>query len=109
MIRYFVDGLNDRLLLVNFGRDLYLDQAPEPLLAAPEGYGWNVRWSSEDLTYGGNGTPPPEAGDGWRVMGEAAVVLAPEKLPPSDKVAAEKAAKERAKDRRRRERARLTE
>jgi maltooligosyltrehalose trehalohydrolase len=111
VVRYFVDrsGASDRLLLVNFGGDLYLDQAPEPLLAPPRGYGWGVLWSSEDRAYGGNGTPPPEARDGWRIMGEAAVVMAPEKLPPSDPAAAHKAAEERAKERRRRERTRLME
>lgn len=111
VLRYFVggDGTADRLLLVNFGGDLYLDQAPEPLLAPPRGYGWGVLWSSEDRAYGGNGTPPPEARDGWRVMGEAAVVMAPEKLPPADPDAAHKAAEERAKERRRRERTRLME
>jgi maltooligosyltrehalose trehalohydrolase len=112
VLRYFEgtpDGTKDRLLLVNFGRDLYLDQMPEPLLAAPEGRGWVVLWSSESPDYGGEGTPPPEAVDGWRVMGEAAIVLAPERLPPGDHDASHKAAKERTKERRRRERTRLEE
>jgi len=109
VLRYGTAGPSDRLLLVNFGSDLYLDQAPEPLLASPEGYGWGVRWSSEDRAYGGSGTPPPEARDGWRVMGEAAVVLAPELLPPHDADAAHKAAEERAAERRRRERTRMWE
>jgi len=43
------------------------------------------------------------------VMGEAAVVLAPEPLPPSDRGAGEKAAGEWAKDRRRRERSPMPE
>jgi maltooligosyltrehalose trehalohydrolase len=109
LLRWFEDSLGDRLLLVNFGRDLHLDQTPEPLLAPPEGCRWQILWSSEDRKYGGNGTPPPEAGDGWRVMGEAAVVLAPEPLPELDRAAAAKAAAERARERRRRERARLME
>ena len=37
MLRFFGDGGDDRLLLVNLGRDLHLDPAPEPLLAPPEG------------------------------------------------------------------------
>jgi maltooligosyltrehalose trehalohydrolase len=112
VLRYFEgtpDGTNDRLLLVNFGRDLYLDQTPEPLLAPPEGRRWAVLWSSESPDYGGEGTPPPEAVDGWRVMGEAAIVLAPELLPLLDRDAVNKAAKERAKERKRRERTRLPE
>jgi maltooligosyltrehalose trehalohydrolase len=112
VIRYFEgtpDGTRDRLLLVNLGRDLYRDQAPEPLLAPPEGHGWDILWSSEDRAYGGNGTPPPEARDGWRVPGEAAVVLAPRPLPANDPAAVRVAAEARAADRRKRERTRLTE
>jgi maltooligosyltrehalose trehalohydrolase len=109
VIRYFHGGRGDRLLLVNFGPDLYRDTAPEPLLAPPAGCCWGVLWSSEDIRYGGNGTPPPEAGDGWRVPGEAAVVLAPEPVPPHDRKAAAAAAEERQKERMRRERTRLRE
>jgi maltooligosyltrehalose trehalohydrolase len=103
VLRYFAGGRADRLLLVNFGRDLHLDSAAEPLLAPPEGCGWGVLWSSEAPEYGGNGTAPPETGDGWRAPGEAAVVLAPQELPPHD-VEADRQAEERAKDRRQRER-----
>jgi maltooligosyltrehalose trehalohydrolase len=112
VLRYFEgtpDGTKDRLLLVNFGRDLYLDQTPEPLLAPPEGHGWSVLWSSEAPDYGGDGTPPPEAVDGWRIIGEAAVLLAPERLPPVDRLAAQEAAEVRAKERKRRERTPLRE
>jgi maltooligosyltrehalose trehalohydrolase len=110
LLRFFAggDGRADRLLLVNFGPDLYLDAAPEPLLAPPEGCGWNVLWSSEDRRYGGEGTPPAETVDGWRVMGEAALVLAPELHPPRDEDV-HKRASARAKERMRRERTRLTE
>jgi len=77
VLRYFAEDGDDRLLLVNLGRDLPLDPAPEPLLAPPEGKGWDVHWSSEDPRYGGSGTVPPETEEGWRVRGEAAVVLVP--------------------------------
>jgi maltooligosyltrehalose trehalohydrolase len=112
VIRYFegtADGCNDRLLVVNLGRDLHLTQTPEPLLGAPEGCGWGLRWSSEATEYGGCGTPPFETADGWRIMGEAAVVLAPEELPPLDPSAVEERAKEHAKERKRRERTRFWE
>jgi maltooligosyltrehalose trehalohydrolase len=109
VLRYFNGGRGDRLLLVNFGRDLYRDTAPEPLLAPPAECCWGVRWSSEDLRYGSNGTPPPEAADGWRVMGEAAVVLAPEPVPPHDGKAAHTAAGERQRERMVRERSRMRE
>ncbi len=76
VVRYFGDG-GDRLLLVNFGRDLHFNPAPEPLLAPPEGKQWQVRWSSEEPRYGGCGTAPPDTEDNWRVPGESAVVLVP--------------------------------
>jgi maltooligosyltrehalose trehalohydrolase len=82
VLRYFHDG-GDRLLLVNLGRDLHLYPAPEPLLAPPEGMRWGVLWSSEDVRYGGGGTPPAETDDGWHVPGHAAIVLAPEPEPPA--------------------------
>ncbi|MBN9521569.1 malto-oligosyltrehalose trehalohydrolase [bacterium] len=107
VVRYFAGGTGDRLLLVNFGTDLYLDQAPEPLLAPPVGYAWGVLWSSEDRAYGGVGTPPPEARDGWRLPGEAAVVMAPQPAPPAAPKAVRAAAEVRAGQRRERERERF--
>ncbi len=81
VLRYFVDGGEDRLLLVNLGRDLHLDPAPEPLLAPPAGKRWEVLWSSEDLRYGGNGTAPPDTDENWRIPGEAALALVPREAP----------------------------
>src|SRR5262249_38647606 len=60
VLRFFGADGDDRLLLVNFGRDLHLDPAPEPLLAPPEDREWTVQWSSEDPRYGGYGTPAPD-------------------------------------------------
>ena len=79
VLRYFAHDGADRLLLVNLGRDLLLDVAPEPLLAPPQESVWAIAWSSEDARYGGNGTAPVERDDGWHVPGNAAVVLAPER------------------------------
>ncbi len=77
VLRYFSEG-DDRLLVVNLGRDLHLVPAPEPLLAPPDGASWEVVWSSEDPRYGGCGAPPPEDREGgWRLAGQAAVVLRP--------------------------------
>jgi len=78
VLRFFVPERQDRLLVVNFGRDLHLDPAPEPLLAPPEGHHWAIRWSSEDRRYGGCSTPPLDTEENWRIPGEAAVVLVPE-------------------------------
>ena len=67
VLRFFGDGGDDRLLLVNLGRDLHLDPAPEPLLAPPANRLWDVLWSSEDPRYGGGGTAPPDTEDNWRI------------------------------------------
>ena len=64
------DG-DDRLLLVNFGRDLHLDPAPEPLLAPPEGADWRVLWSSEDRALRRlRARCHPDTEDNWRLPGE---------------------------------------
>lgn len=77
LLRFFGQAGNDRLLLVNFGTDLHLDPAPEPLLAPPEGMGWQILWSSEDPRYGGAGTPGLDSADNWRIPGHAAAALRP--------------------------------
>ena len=82
VLRFFGDDGDDRLLLVNLGRDLHLDPAPEPLLAPPEDKLWDVLWSSEDPRYGGDGTPPPDTEDNWRIPGHAAIALVPRPAPP---------------------------
>ncbi len=77
VLRFFGADGDDRLVVVNLGRDLRLESAPEPLLAPPEGATWKTLWSSEDPRYGGTGAPPVETEVGWRIPGEAAVVLRP--------------------------------
>jgi len=76
LVRFFGEtGDDDRLLLVNLGRDLYLSPAPEPLLAPPEGSEWALLWTSEDPHYGGASTPHWPSEGSWHLSGEAAVVL----------------------------------
>jgi maltooligosyltrehalose trehalohydrolase len=77
VLRFFAEDGADRLLLVNLGRDVHLDPAPEPLLAPPEGKPWSLLWSSEDIRYGGCGTPAIETDENWCIPGESAVALAP--------------------------------
>jgi len=82
VLRYFAGaeqgGDDDRLLVVNFGRDLPLTPAPEPLLAPPWGKRWSLQWSSEDPRYGGGGTPAPDTEkEGWLLPGRCAMVLRP--------------------------------
>lgn len=75
-LRLFGTDGADRLLIVNLGRDLRLDPAPEPLLAPPEDRQWRLLWSSDDNRYGGDGTPNLFL-PGWWLPGECTVVLEP--------------------------------
>jgi maltooligosyltrehalose trehalohydrolase len=77
LLRFFGENGDDRLLIVNLGRDLRLDPAPEPLLAPPAGRLWDILWSSEAPAYGGCGTPPLETADNWQIPGHAAVLMQP--------------------------------
>jgi maltooligosyltrehalose trehalohydrolase len=78
VLRFFGEVADDdRLLLVNFGSDLHLDPAPEPLLAPIEGRKWRTKWSSEDPAYAGCGTPVLETEENWRLPGQIAVLLEP--------------------------------
>ncbi len=79
VLRYFGEGENDRLLIVNLGSDLHLDPAPEPLLTPVAGTLWDTLWSSEDIHYGGLGTPPIDTEENWKIPGHAAVVLTPKR------------------------------
>ncbi len=63
VLRFFGDDGDDRLLLVNLGRTLHLDPAPEPLLAPPAGTRWRIAWSSQDPRYGGSGTLAADAAE----------------------------------------------
>jgi maltooligosyltrehalose trehalohydrolase len=97
VLRYFSpDHSEDRLLVVNLGMDLELNPAPEPLLAPPEWKDWVKLWSSEDPDYGGCGTPPVDTEENWRIPGESAVVLRPQRrAEPSPAAAGKKSPKKR--------------
>ncbi len=84
VLRYFGEGGDDRLLIVNLGIDLDLNPAPEPLLAPPEGQRWSLMWSSEDVRYAGAGSYHPDMEDNWRIPGHAAIVMRPA-LPGDDR------------------------
>ncbi len=80
VLRYLDEEAEDRLLLVNLGRELHFSPAPQPLLAPPRGRRWAPIWSSEDPRYGGSGAPPPENEKGvWHLTAECAMLLAPAK------------------------------
>ena len=76
VLRFFAEDGDDRLLTINFGADLHLDPAPDPLLASAAG--WAIQWSSEDVRYGGTGTAPLETEENWWIPGHAAVLLRPQ-------------------------------
>ena len=75
VLRFFGDGNDDRLMIVNLGRDLTLPGVAEPLLAPASGKHWSLLWTSDDVRYGGCGTPAPDHDGGWFIPGEAAIVL----------------------------------
>jgi len=75
LIRFFGEDGDDRLLIVNLERDLELKPAPEPLLAPPEGSGWEMVWSSDDPAYGGTGVLPFDGIEKVRISGHAALAL----------------------------------
>jgi maltooligosyltrehalose trehalohydrolase len=77
VLRLFSRKHGDRVLLVNLGRDLCLEPAPEPLLAPPPGTEWALLFSTEDLKYGGSGTVPPDGKVYLRLAGNSAIVLLP--------------------------------
>ena len=74
-LRFFEPTGEDRLLIVNFGRDHNPTSIADPLMAPPRGKSWAVLWSSEDPRYGGTGTPPIDFSKGWHIPGHTAVVL----------------------------------
>ena len=82
-LRYFGEGDDCRLIVVNLGRDLYPVPNTEPLLTPPPGMDWSALWFSEHPRYDGSGVPPLDPIQPWRVPGHAAVVLKP--IPADDR------------------------
>ncbi|HET6247680.1 MAG TPA: malto-oligosyltrehalose trehalohydrolase [Tepidisphaeraceae bacterium] len=76
-LRFFAEGNDDRLLLINFGADVHLGAIAEPLIAPPLGKKWDIQWSSEDAKYLGHGIAPITCGEDWRLTAHAAVLLRP--------------------------------
>jgi maltooligosyltrehalose trehalohydrolase len=83
VLRYLPPDGETRLLVVNLGVAIARPFLAQPLVAPPAGTKWAILWSSEDPAYGGNGTPELDTNDGWRLPGEAAVLLHPVELEPS--------------------------
>lgn len=78
VIRFFSSvPNNDRLLIINLGRDLLLSPVAEPLLAPHENRDWKLFWSSEFPQYGGHGVCEMSTHDDWLMPGLSAALLKP--------------------------------
>ena len=77
VLRYLGQESNDRLVLVNLGESHVLKPAPEPLLAPPSGYNWELLWTSESPRYDGSGSSPATTPEQWFLPAESAVALRP--------------------------------
>jgi maltooligosyltrehalose trehalohydrolase len=78
LLRYFADSAADeRLLLVNFGEDLYRASIADPLVAPPRDRMWRYAWSSEHPSYGGVGIPERPAEGAWLLPGHSLVICEP--------------------------------
>jgi maltooligosyltrehalose trehalohydrolase len=77
VLRFFGESGDDRLLVVNLGRDLDYTPAAEPLIVSPENSMWRIAWSSEDPRYGGSGTGVFDPQHLY-LPGHAALVMMPE-------------------------------
>ena len=78
LLRYFAkDPSDERLLMVNFGRDISIESLAEPLHAPPEDMQWKLVWSSEDMLYGGAGKRPIDLQRRWTLNADTALWFAP--------------------------------
>jgi maltooligosyltrehalose trehalohydrolase len=65
----------DLMLMLNLGRDLQLGVVAEPLLAPPDGHGWQLHWSSEHPEYDGAGRRPADPERFWILPGDCALLF----------------------------------
>ena len=75
VLRFFESHGDDRLLIINLGRDIDRKSFAEPLVAPPRGKAWEVLWSSEEPDYGGTGTAEFETAKGWHLPANTLLVL----------------------------------
>jgi maltooligosyltrehalose trehalohydrolase len=76
LLRFFADErADDRLLMLNLGRDYPIQVLAEPLMAPPPGHKWAMLWSSESPRYGGSGRRPIDTAKCWVLPGNTALVL----------------------------------
>lgn len=76
LIRYFADDpVDERLLMLNLGRDLQIGVLAEPLYAPPEDRKWVLDWSSEHPDYDGAGRRPLDTDAFWILPSDTTVLL----------------------------------
>ncbi len=80
VIRFFCKTHEDRLLLINFGKQLQLRSMSEPLLAPPLNTKWKRVWYSDDPSYGGDGILPMIQNSVWTIPGQSAMFIISEKI-----------------------------
>ena len=71
----------DRLVVVNLGPDHDFACAPEPLVAPPALFAWQVLWCSEDPAYGGVGIAGSSPPAKLVATGQATTVFRPGLVP----------------------------
>lgn len=74
LLRWLADHNDDRLILINLGRDLNLRPVAQPLLAPPRGCQWTTLFCSESPAYGGVGVAAFQSED-LIVPGHTALVF----------------------------------
>ena len=77
MLRFSPGRKETCLLVINLGAERTLASVSQPWAAPPEGQRWGTLWSSENPCYGGGGTYELDTPEGWRIPGEAAILLHP--------------------------------
>lgn len=80
VIRFFCKKHEDRLLIINFGKQLKLQSMSEPLLSPPHNMKWKRVWYSDDPSYGGDGTLPFVQNSVWTVPGQSVMFIVSESL-----------------------------
>lgn len=85
LLRYFAESPEDeRLVVVNLGRDLPIRSIPDPLFAPPsDKLEWIQLWSSEDARYGGLGRREVDPWSRWTLAADCVLVLGPRARRPN--------------------------
>ncbi len=78
LLRWAGEEKGDRLLIVNLGGDFDLTPASEPLLAPPAGMRWRMKFSSDEVRFGGQGSVNPCGAAGWKLSATSAVFFSSE-------------------------------